>query len=65
MTKTNAITKYIQELQEYEIASEEDQMFNNMVPIQDAIDILERFEVELIDELTCEQLEQLKLKEWI
>lgn len=65
MTKTNAITKYIQELQEYEIASEEDQMYNNMVPIQDAIDILERFEVELIDELTCEQLEQLKLKEWI
>lgn len=65
MTKTNAITKYIQELQEYEIASEEDQLYNNMVPIQDAIDILERFEVELIDELTCEQLEQLKLKEWI
>jgi len=65
MTKTNALLKYIQELQEYEIASEEDQMFNNMVPIQDAIDILEKFEVELIDELTCEQLEQLKLKEWI
>lgn len=65
MTKTNAITKYIQELQEYEIASEEDQLYNNMVPIQDAIDILEKFEVELIDELTCEQLEQLKLKEWI
>lgn len=65
MTKTNAITKYIQELQEYEIASEEDQLYNSMVPIQDAIDILERFEVELIDELTCEQLEQLKLKEWI
>jgi len=59
------ILKYIQELQNYEINSEEDQVFSNTLPIQDAVDILQRFEIELINELTCEQLEQLKLKEWI
>lgn len=59
------ILKYIQELQNYEINSEEDQVYSNTVPIQDAVDILQRFEIELINELTCEQLKQLKLKEWI
>lgn len=59
----NVINKYIQELQEYEIST--DEIFNNTVPIQDAIDILQRFEVELLNELTCEELEKLKVKQWI
>lgn len=62
---TPTILKYIQELQNYEINSEEDQVYSNTLPIQDAVDILQRFEIELINELTCESLEQLKLKEWI
>jgi len=61
----STINKYIQELQEYEIASEENEVFNNTVPIQDAIDILQRFEIELLNDLTCEELEKLKLKTWI
>ncbi len=61
----NVLNKYIKELQEYEISSEENDMFNNMMPIQDAIDILQRFEVELLNELTCEELEKLKVKTWI
>ncbi len=63
--KSPIINKYIQELQEFEITSEEDGIFTDNIPVQDAVDILQRFEVELINELTCEDLEQLKLKEWI
>lgn len=61
----NIIEKYIKELQEYEITSEENNSYNNTVPIQDAIDILQRFEIELINEMSCEELEKLKLEKWI
>ena len=56
----NSLQKAIKEMQEYEIINEENNSFSSFIPIQDAIDILERFEIELINELTCEQLNKLQ-----
>ena len=56
----SALQSSIAELQEYELLSIENGSFTNMLSIDEAIDILERFEVNLINELTCEQLELKK-----
>ena len=53
----NAIQKAIKKLQEYEIEDEDNLFFTSILSIQDAIDILEDFEVDLVNELTCEQLQ--------
>lgn len=55
----NAIQRAIKKLQSYQIEDEDNLFFTNILNIQDAIDILEEFEVDLVNELTCEQL-QLK-----
>jgi hypothetical protein len=53
------IQRYIDELQEYEIIGV-DGAFNDSVPIQAAIDILQRFEVDMINSIDCEQLQKLQ-----
>ena len=55
----NSIQRAIKKLQSYQIEDEDNLFFTNILNIQDAIDILEEFEVDLVNELTCEQL-QLK-----
>lgn len=59
-----SIDKFIEEIKEYEIKDENSQIYNNSLTIEDAIDILERFEVAMINELTCEELEKLKIEKY-
>lgn len=56
----STISKYIKLLQDHDVVNEENGTFNNSIPVGDAVDILERFEIELINNLDCEKLENLK-----
>ena len=52
-----ALQKAIQRLQKHEIEDISNMFFSSTMEIQEAISILEDFEVDLINELTCEQLQ--------
>jgi len=54
------LQKYIQELQDYELVNKDNGFYTDLMPVSEAVEILEKFEAELIQELDCEQLELLK-----
>ena len=56
----NTISKYIKELTDFELIDRENDFYTNLMPVSEAVDILERFEADMIKELDCEQLELLK-----
>lgn len=56
----NILQQYIKELQDFELVNKENLHFTNLITVQDATDVLERFEVALINELTCEELLKLQ-----
>lgn len=56
----NILSKYIKQLEDFELIDEDNKFYTNLVPVSEAVDILERFEAEMIQQLDCEQLEQLK-----
>lgn len=54
------INKYIQELQDFELVNHDNGTYTDLMPVSAAIDILQRFEVDLINSMDCEKLENLK-----
>lgn len=56
----NILSKYIKQLEDFELIDEDNKFYTNLMPVSEAVDILERFEAEMIQQLDCEQLEQLK-----
>lgn len=54
------LQKFIEELKEYELINHENQHYTNLLTVQDAVDVLQRFEIALINELDYEQLLNLK-----
>jgi len=56
----NILNKYIKELEDFELIGRDNDFFTNLMPVTEAVDIIQRFEAEMIQQLDCEQLEQLK-----
>ena len=54
------IQEYIGELEKAELVNRDNNHYTGLVHLDDAIDVLERFEVAQINELDCETLEKLK-----